>query len=82
MMVCKIIDGNRLPSQQYSNLNFREDLIEVYRFILLRINYLPDLSRRICNITSTMSTDEDEDGIDDTFSLIVEPETGYSYIVD
>jgi len=35
-----------------------------------------------CNITFTMSTDEDGDGLDDTFSLIVKPETGYAYILD
>jgi type II secretory pathway pseudopilin PulG len=35
-----------------------------------------------CNITFTMSTDEDGDGVDDSFSLIVKPETGYAYILD
>ena len=33
-----------------------------------------------CNITFTMSTDQDGDGSDDTFSIIIEEETGYAYI--
>jgi len=35
-----------------------------------------------CNITFVMSTDGDGDGIDDNFSLIVKPETGYAYILN
>ncbi len=34
-----------------------------------------------CNLTFTMSTDEDNDGNDDTFTITIEAETGYSFIV-
>ena len=33
-----------------------------------------------CNLTFTMSTDEDNDGIDDTFIITIESETGHSFI--
>jgi len=33
-----------------------------------------------CNMTFTMSTDSDNDGVDDTFSIIVKAETGHAYI--
>jgi len=34
-----------------------------------------------CNLTFTMSTDEDNDGNDDTFTITIEAETGHSFIV-
>ncbi len=34
-----------------------------------------------CNLTFTMSTDEDNDGYDDTFTITIESETGHSFIV-
>ncbi len=34
-----------------------------------------------CNLTFTMSTDEDNDGNDDTFIITIEAETGHSFIV-
>jgi prepilin-type N-terminal cleavage/methylation domain-containing protein len=33
-----------------------------------------------CNLTFTMSTDEDNDGSDDTFIITIESETGHSFI--
>jgi len=35
-----------------------------------------------CNLTFIMSTDEDNDGIDDQFIITIEAETGYSFIYD
>ena len=34
-----------------------------------------------CNLTFTMSTDEDNDGNDDTFTITIKSETGHSFIV-
>jgi len=34
-----------------------------------------------CNLTFTMSTDQDDNGIDDTFTITVEAETGNTFIV-
>ena len=34
-----------------------------------------------CNLTFTMSTDQDDDGEDDTFTITVEAETGNAFIV-
>ena len=34
-----------------------------------------------CNLTFTMSTDEDNDGTDDQFIITIEAETGHSFIV-
>jgi hypothetical protein len=36
--------------------------------------------RTDCRLTFTLSIDEDNDGVDDTFSIIVDRETGHSYI--
>ena len=36
--------------------------------------------RTDCKLTFTLSIDEDDDGVDDTFSIIIERETGHSYI--
>jgi len=34
-----------------------------------------------CNLTFTMSTDQDDNGVDDTFTITVEAETGNAFIV-
>jgi len=34
-----------------------------------------------CNLTFTLSTDQDNDGIDDNFTITIEAETGHSFIV-
>jgi len=34
-----------------------------------------------CNLTFTMSTDQNDDGIDDTFTITIEAETGNAFIV-
>ena len=34
-----------------------------------------------CNLTFTMSTDQNNDGNDDTFTITIEPETGHSFVV-
>ena len=36
--------------------------------------------RTDCKLTFTLSIDEDDNGVDDTFSIIIERETGHSYI--
>ena len=36
--------------------------------------------RSDCRFTFTLSTDQDNDGLDDTFSIIIEKETGHAYI--
>jgi len=34
-----------------------------------------------CNLTFTLSTDQDNDGVDDNFTITIEAETGHSFIV-
>ena len=34
-----------------------------------------------CNMTFQMSTDQDNDGINDSFTITIEAETGHSFIV-
>ena len=43
--------------------------------------YFNDIMVTDCNFTFELQTDQDNDGINDSFSIIIEAETGYSYIV-
>ena len=45
-------------------------------------NHFSKLIKNDCNITFIMSSDENGDGLDDNFTLVVKPETGYAYIID
>ncbi len=80
MSGCKIIDGT--TTSQHIAFDFLGRPHRGVAGYTSEDRLFTRLIKEDCNITFTMSTDEDEDGIDDTFSLIVEPETGYSYIVD
>ena len=47
-------------------------------------NNIPDFRKLMisdCNITFTMSTDQDNDGVNDSFSIVIEAETGHAFIV-
>jgi len=44
-------------------------------------NKFSNLMTTDCNLTFTMSTDEDNDGTDDQFIITIEAETGHSFIV-
>ena len=45
------------------------------------LTYFDDIMQEDCNLTFTMSTDEDNDGINDSFIITVEKETGHAFIV-
>ena len=40
-----------------------------------------NIMTRDCNLTFTMSTDEDNDGVNDEFTITIEAETGHAFIV-
>ncbi len=51
-----------------------------YTLISTATNNFQEYMNNDCNLTFTMSTDEDNDGNDDTFTITIEAETGHSFI--
>ena len=51
-----------------------------YTSISTGTNNFQEYMKNDCNLTFTMSTDQDNDGNDDTFIITIESETGHSFI--